>query len=495
MKLKLFFSLVYLITILSCNNKSTQIDTSHTRIQKSIDSVFNQLVTDEIFNGEILVAQENKIIIHKYYGKANLISNEDFTSESVFEIASVSKPFAALAIAKLVSENILSYDDFITKFLPELPYGNIKIKHLVSHTSGLPDYNAVLYPNWDATKIANNQDLLNILIEKPPELLSNPGIEWKYSNIGYTLLAIIVERVQDKTYPQYCKDYIFKPLAMNRTIIPNYEKTKENKYYVNDYIFSFGNAKYIDPSIYPYFDNATFTGDMYGAQGICTGANDLYKFTKIFSYQDILSDSLFKLYTSPQGIKTPLSKDYTLGWFSDTDSIMGESLFYAGGFAGHRSFLEYYKKKETVIIILNNTSAPVWSLRKIITNCLTNQNIEYPKKSYIKMLSYQLQEVLEDRINKKDINDFDSAVYKIRDYEFEELIEELITNNQYDLAIIASEKISEINPDNYKPFFHIGDIKYKIGKIEESLIYFNKALKLNPNDTIIMNRIKEIKNE
>ncbi len=495
MRLKLFFMFVSTATILSCNNKIVEKSSDHTRIHKSIDSIFSQLTTDEIFNGEILVAQENEIIIHKYYGNANLISNENFNDESVFEIASVSKPFTALAIAKLVSETKLNYNDSITKFLPELPYNKIKIRHLITHTSGLPDYNTVLYPTWDVKMVANNQDLLNILIEKPPKLLTNPGVEWKYSNIGYTLLAIIIERVQGQTYPDYCKNFIFKPLGMDQTIIPTYEETKVNTKYVDDYIFSFANAEYIDPNIYPSFDNATFTGDMYGAQGICSNAIDLYNFTKIFSSQSILSDSVFRLYTQPQGIKTTMSGDYTLGWFSDTDTMMGKSLFYVGGFAGHRSLLQYNYNKETTIVILNNISTPIWTLRKILMDCLSNEDVEYPKKSYIKMLSYQLQKVLKNEITKQEITDFISSIYEFKDYEFEELIEELISSNQYNLGVIACEKVSEINPDDYKPFFHIGTIKYKIGEIEESLIYLNKALELKPRETIIIDKIREVKNE
>ncbi len=495
MKLKLLFILVFTGTILSCNTKPDKNNNYRNRMERSIDSIFNQLAIDEIFNGEILVAQENEVIIHKYYGHADLISNESFTEGSVFELASVSKPFTALVIAKLVSENKLSYDDPITKFLPELPYDNIKIRHLVTHTSGLPDYNRILYPAWDPTKVANNEDLLAILTEDPPELVSETGAEWKYSNIGYTLLAIIIERVQGRTFPEYCNDFIFKPLGMDHTMIPTYEETKTNAKYVDDYIFSYGKAAYIDPNVYPSFDNATFTGDMYGAQGICSNATDLYNFTKIFSSQNILPEASFKLYTQGQGIQTAMSKDFTLGWFSETDSIMGRSLFYVGGFTGHRSLLQYNYSKETVIIILGNTSTPIWSLRKIVNDRLSEQSIEYPKRSYIKMLSYQLQEIKKDRITKEEIVAFNSNDYEFRDYEYEELIEELKADDQYDLAIIASEKISEIDSENYKPFFHLGTLKYKTGKIEESLNYFNKALEINPNDTLIINRIKEIKSE
>ena len=101
MKLILIFSFVSLATIFSCNSEKHKIETSHNQIGGAIDSVFNQLETDEIFNGEVLVAQEDKIIIHQYYGNSNLISNENFTDESVFEIASVSKTVYCLSNSKI----------------------------------------------------------------------------------------------------------------------------------------------------------------------------------------------------------------------------------------------------------------------------------------------------------------------------------------------------------------------------------------------------------
>ena len=386
----------------------------------------------------------------------------------------------------------LSYDDKITKFLPSLPYDEVNIRHLINHTSGLPDYNKVLYPVWDASQIVNNYDLLEILSKNPPQLLNIPGTKWNYSNVGYTLLAIIIERAQELSFSEYCNENIFMPLNMSHTIIPTYNEAKLTSNYINDFIFNFGTAEYIDPIKYISFDNASFTGDMYGAQGICTNATDLYQFSQIFRNQEILPDSLFKKYVSPQGIETPMSKDYTLGWFYDRDSLLKETLYYAGGFSAHRSFFQYSREKETVIVLLGNTSAPIWTLRKIIVNCMNNNRIEYPKKSYIKTLSYQLVDFVDEKISREDIASFNERIYRYNDYEYDELIEELIEKNLENIALIASEKVLEIDSVNYRPLLNIGDIKYNNKKIREALYFYRKAQKINSGDKILKERINQI---
>ena len=104
MKVKLVVFIALILLLIGCNHNTGNRKEGHNRVISAIDSIFMQLQVDEIFNGELLIAQNQKIIIHRHYGLANLRSKDEFTNESVFELASVSKPFTALAIAKLVAE-------------------------------------------------------------------------------------------------------------------------------------------------------------------------------------------------------------------------------------------------------------------------------------------------------------------------------------------------------------------------------------------------------
>jgi CubicO group peptidase (beta-lactamase class C family) len=432
----------------SCRQKQSPefVDTYH-EISIKLDSTLRQLHSDGILNGEILITQGFRTIIHDYYGYSNFDSLTEFNAESIFEVASITKPITAYAIATLVSEHKINYTDTVAKLLPRFPYENITIWHLLTHTSGLPDYLQVLYPVWDYNMVADNNDLYQILINSDHELLSNPGLNWNYSNIGYTLLAMIIEKISGYTYPEYCSANIFRPFGMDHTVIPKSSETSAMKNYVNDYIFSYGKATYMDVAAFPSFDNATFTGDMYGAQGICTNAGDLLRFLVGIHFRSMLSADIQEVYLKPQGIPTPMSDDFTPGWFYEKDSLLGDSYFYVGGFSGYRSLLQYYDGVDLSVICLSNTSTtPIWELKKLIKNILAGTEAEYPKLSYVREISYHLNCLDNTGNSDWEIPIIDTSKYVFRQYEMDELISDLESAHKDDLAKAAKYYISQVFP-------------------------------------------------
>ncbi len=429
-----------------CNGRNGEVSSN---IQSRLDSLFNQLEKDGLFSGEVLITKDNETLHHSYYGFRDLASGTDFMGDEVFEIASVTKPFTALAIAKLVSESRIEYSDYADQYIPELPYDSITIKQLINHTSGLPDYGHVLYPNWDFNQVADNNDLLDILITKRPELFGKPGVEWKYSNIGYTLLAIIIERVTGQTYPEYLKNEIFDPLGMNSTRIPDHDESQRLANYTNDYVYSLGLSTYVDPKIWPSFDNATFTGDMYGAQGMCANAKDLLSFSSIFDSQSLVSDSIFDLYIKPQGIATPMSDDFTLGWFNSNDSILGSTYFYVGGFAGYRALFQYYPEKGNTIVLLSNASTtPIWELKEAVSNIISNKEVKYPSKSFVRYLGQQIVDNKNDLVALERTFSCDTSQYVLRQYELAELLDDYELSNDEDLVKVALRIVLKYFPEN-----------------------------------------------
>ncbi len=144
---------------------------------------------------QFLSLKKGEILYEGAFGDAELSTYRPLTSRSVFNLASVSKPITATAILLLVQEGKLNLDDAVQKWIPNLPYEGITIRHLLNHTSGLPDYLDLFEKYWDKTKIADNDDLLMYLTKYKPERLFVPNERVEYSNTGYILLAIIVERV------------------------------------------------------------------------------------------------------------------------------------------------------------------------------------------------------------------------------------------------------------------------------------------------------------
>src|SRR5690606_6431457 len=129
-----------------------------------------------MFNGAVGVKKEGKLILKKGYGTANFSMETPFLAETAMEVASVSKQFTAFAILLLEQEKKLSLEDHLQKYLgDDFPYANITIKHILTHTSGLPDYESHFRKTWDTTKIATNSDIVRFFKLDKPQLISQPG--------------------------------------------------------------------------------------------------------------------------------------------------------------------------------------------------------------------------------------------------------------------------------------------------------------------------------
>jgi CubicO group peptidase (beta-lactamase class C family) len=165
----------------------------------------------------IAIVQNSKIVYKRGYGMANLEYDIPITPNSLFDIGSTSKQFTAMCIALLDYQKLLSLNDSVQQYIPEITNHSIKIQHLVYHTSGLRDYTDL----WDLAGITygnhySDEDIL-ALITRQKSLIFEAGSQWRYSNSGYFLLAEIVKRVSKKSLRQFAEENIFKPLGMNCT--------------------------------------------------------------------------------------------------------------------------------------------------------------------------------------------------------------------------------------------------------------------------------------
>src|SRR4051812_5510369 len=161
------------------------------------------------FNGDV--------VFEKAFGLADLEHNVPNTTQTIFESGSVAKQFTAAALVLLQQDGKLSLDDPVRKYIPELPdYGSpLTIRHLLNHTSGIRDWGAVM----SLTGVGRgdrviNQDLALDVITHQRALDFTPGSEYSYSNSGYNLAAIIVERVSKQKFPAFVEERLFKPVGM-----------------------------------------------------------------------------------------------------------------------------------------------------------------------------------------------------------------------------------------------------------------------------------------
>jgi CubicO group peptidase (beta-lactamase class C family) len=183
---------------------------------ESINKLMSNLYERGQFNGSILVAVNGKIIYTNGFGESNFDTHAKFTPATLSCLASVSKQFTAMMIMILAEKNKIKYDDPVLKYIPELSKytDGITIRHLLTHTSGIPDVGDLGIDHPGLT----NDEVLKTLV-KQNSLAFKPGTKYEYSNTGYISLSLIVERITGKSYREILTEKILSPLKMNNTFL------------------------------------------------------------------------------------------------------------------------------------------------------------------------------------------------------------------------------------------------------------------------------------
>lgn len=321
----------------------------------NLERLFVDIKKRELFNGTVLVAKKGEILYEGAFGDADLSTNRPLTSRSVFNLASVSKPITATAILLLVQEDKLSLDDPVQKWIPNLPYEGITIRHLLNHTSGLPDYLDLFEMYWDKAKIADNDDLLRYLIKYKPERLFAPNERVEYSNTGYILLALIIEHVTDMNFADFLQENIFKPLKMTRTQAIGVRKENiEIADYAYGYVYDVYAGEYVLADDFEESKMVTYLDGMLGDGGVQSTVRDLYLYERALSTGNLINDELLKEAYTPAvtEIETPFK--YGFGWILEDDKEKGQIIWHSGGWPGYATSLRRFIDRDIVVIALRN---------------------------------------------------------------------------------------------------------------------------------------------
>ena len=173
-------------------------------------------------NGVVLYAEQGRVVYEKAFGWRDLSKRQkdSLRVDDAFQLSSDSKMFTAEAIMLLKAEGKLDYDDDVRKYIPQLPYEGVTIRHLLNHRSGLPRYDAMADQHWpDRKKPFSNEAMIKMLAEKKPEPYGTPDGSYFYNNINYALLATVVERASGQHFEDFMRERIFEPLDMSHSYI------------------------------------------------------------------------------------------------------------------------------------------------------------------------------------------------------------------------------------------------------------------------------------
>lgn len=352
----------------------TQTIFAQSNVQK-IDSFLTAMYADGNLNGNVLIAEKGEVIYKRSFGYANANTKQKLDENSVFELASVSKQFTAMAIAMLHERGKLNYDDAMSEYLPELSaYKNITIRHMLAHTSGIADYMEVMDTVFDKNKIATNDDIIATFAKYNPPMLFEPGTNWEYSNTAYALLGSIIERVSGMSYGDFLKENIFKPLHMDNTLVYKRRYAPEKiEDYAYGYVFSDSLNSFILPDSLDDMKMVIWLDGIVGDGTVNSTVIDLLKWDRaLYTDQLVSAESMKEIFTSSEMNDHTLT-EYGFGWFIEDNSVYGAVASHTGGWPGYTTLIDrHIQNDKTIIILLNHESErtylPQTELRRLLYN-------------------------------------------------------------------------------------------------------------------------------
>lgn len=341
-------------------------------VQK-IDSLLNALHKRGVFNGNVLVAEKGKILYTNSFGYADETKKTPLNANSVFELASCSKQFTAMAIMILKERGKLKFDDKISTYIPEVSYaGDITINHLIHHTGGLPDYMGLLDSLFDKKKIATNKDIIELLGKHKPPVVFAPNTKFEYSNTGYALLASIIEKISGTSYAKFLKKEIFDPIGMKHTLVYNRRyapKTIEN--YAYGYVYNDSTQQYLLPDNFEPTKMVVWLDGIVGDGCVNSTINDLYLWDRALHNKKLISAKGYQELFTESLLQDSTSTKYAFGWTVDTHPTFGKVIAHNGGWPGYVSRIERHTDNDKTIILLqnhHNVTIPHKDIRHILYN-------------------------------------------------------------------------------------------------------------------------------
>ena len=327
---------------------------------EQIDYIFAALKSARTPGAAVLVLENGRVIFERAYGVSDLRSFQKIDAHTNFRLASCTKQFTAMAIMLLVHDGKLHYEDRLTDVFPDFPeYGrSITIRNLLNHTSGLLDYEDLMAKPSAATsteKIPQIKDagVLQLLKQQKTTKFP-PGTKWDYSNSGYAVLALVVQRVSSQSFGDFLHDRIFAPLKMNATVA--YERDRNT---VSNRAYGHTHGGAARETGWQEMDQSS-TSAVLGDGGVYSSLDDLAKWDQALARHTLLRETemnpaITPVKVSDGGVQEPdgTPADYGFGWF--LNSYKGHRrMWHYGETVGFRTTIQRFVDDKLTIIVLCN---------------------------------------------------------------------------------------------------------------------------------------------
>jgi CubicO group peptidase (beta-lactamase class C family) len=291
----------------------------------------------------IAVIKDGTVVVAKGYGLSDVEKSIKATEQTVYQLASVTKPFTAMATLMLVEEGKLSLDGKITEILPGLPaaWSPVTVRHLLTHTSGIKSYTEV----FGEKKVTEGQVFTNdqiLALVKDAPLQFAPGEKFAYCNTGYYLLGMIIEKVSGQPYATFLADRIFKPLGMTSTSLDDYADARPVR--AKGYSTTNGQTT---------LAGHTHPSQPFSAGALVSNVVDLAKWDAALAARKLLKPASYDAMWTPMRFNDGKTSAYAFGWQVDPFRTRPRQA-HGGGITGFSTFVARFPEDKVTVIVLTN---------------------------------------------------------------------------------------------------------------------------------------------
>lgn len=305
------------------------------RMYKAFREEVDTYLSVEGYNGSIAITEQGEILYQAAFGLRDLQTGDSMRVSTPFYLASVAKQITAMSILMLSERKVLSLDDSVSKYFPELPYGDsVQVRHLLTHTSGIPDYYDMGVFEWGMT----NDRVYQALLDRP-RLDFSPGSAYDYSNSAYVLLSMIVAKASGVSYREFIRQEIFDPLDMKQSEV--YDETRPE---ILNRAIGFDSAR-------QGLDYDAYTT---GGGGIFSNVTDMIKWERALYTDQFVSASTLREAYQPFQLSDGKLSYYGFGWRIDPEDP--NHVFHSGSLVGFRTYMDRQLDQKRMILLLTNNS-------------------------------------------------------------------------------------------------------------------------------------------
>jgi CubicO group peptidase (beta-lactamase class C family) len=309
---------------------------------QTINRLFSEYNRPGSPGAAVAVIDHGRLAFTRVYGLADLERGTPVTESTNFRLASLTKPFTAIAIMLLVRDGRLTLNERVADLLPDFPaYGrDIRIRHLLTHTSGLRAYQDFVPDS--STRHVKDRDVL-ALLRRTDRLMFRPGTAFRYGDSGYAVLALVVETVSRQPFAAFMRDRIFARAGMTSTLVWE-PGVSEVRHRALGYVATASGFRLADHS-----NTSTVLGD----GGIYSSVRDLVAWDRALDERTLLDARLQRLSWTPAALDDGTKLRYGLGWFVEP-AAGGRRVFHRGDTSGFSNFIVKYPERKQTLIVLTN---------------------------------------------------------------------------------------------------------------------------------------------